>query len=40
MPGTPRYAKSPVRDEETYRKKLAITQGYFRPDWSVRDRFS
>ncbi|MEQ8183131.1 class I SAM-dependent methyltransferase [Marinobacter salarius] len=30
-----RYAKSPVRDEETYRKKLAITQGYFRPDWSV-----
>jgi ubiquinone/menaquinone biosynthesis C-methylase UbiE len=24
-----------VRDEETYRKKLAITQGYFRPDWSV-----
>lgn len=31
----PRYAKSPVRDEETYRKKLAITQGYFRPDWSV-----
>ena len=31
----PRYAKSPVRDEETYRKKLDITQGYFRPDWSV-----
>ena len=31
----PRYAKSPVRDEETYHKKLAITQGYFRPDWSV-----
>lgn len=30
-----RYAKSPVRDEETSRKKLAITQGYFRPDWSV-----
>ena len=30
-----RYARSPVRDEETYRKKLAITQGYFRPDWSV-----
>lgn len=30
-----RYAKSPVRDEETYRKKLAITQEYFRPDWSV-----
>lgn len=30
-----RYAKSPVRDEETYQKKLAITQGYFQPDWSV-----
>lgn len=30
-----RYAKSPVRDEETYRKKLAITQGYFQPQWSV-----
>ncbi len=31
----PRYAKSPIRDEETYRKKLAITQEYFKPDWSV-----
>lgn len=31
----PRYAKSPIRDEETYRKKLAITQDYFKPDWSV-----
>lgn len=31
----PRYARSPVRDEESYRKKLAITQEYFRPDWSV-----
>lgn len=31
----PRYAKSPVRDQETYQKKLAITQKYFRPDWSV-----
>lgn len=30
-----RYAKSPVRDEETYQKKLAITQEYFQPDWSV-----
>lgn len=30
-----RYAKSPVRDVDTYQKKLAITQGYFRPDWSV-----
>lgn len=31
----PRYAKSPVRDEKSYQKKLAITQEYFRPDWSV-----
>nr|WP_298170359.1 class I SAM-dependent methyltransferase [uncultured Pseudomonas sp.] len=31
----PRYARSPVRDEESYQKKLAITQKYFRPDWSV-----
>lgn len=30
-----RYAKSPVRDEATYQKKLAITQGYFQPHWSV-----
>lgn len=31
----PRYAKSPIKDEETYQKKLAITQRYFRPDWRV-----
>ena len=31
----PRYAKSPVRDEASYQKKLAVTQAYFRPDWSV-----
>lgn len=30
-----RYAKSPIRDEKSYQKKLAITQEYFRPDWSV-----
>lgn len=30
-----RYAKRPVRDMETYQKKLSLTQGYFRPDWSV-----
>ncbi|WP_416397993.1 class I SAM-dependent methyltransferase [Allohahella sp. A8] len=30
-----RYAKSPISDEETYRKKLKITQRYFKPDWSV-----
>lgn len=30
-----RYAKSPIRDEEAYQKKLAITQEYFQPDWSV-----
>lgn len=31
----PRYAKSPIRDEASYQKKLAITQEYLRPDWSV-----
>jgi ubiquinone/menaquinone biosynthesis C-methylase UbiE len=31
----PRYARSPVRDEASYRKKLTITQEYLRPDWSV-----
>lgn len=31
----PRYAKSPIRDEKTYQKKLAVTQGYFGPDWEV-----
>jgi ubiquinone/menaquinone biosynthesis C-methylase UbiE len=30
-----RYAKSPVRDLDTYQKKLSLTQDYFRPDWSV-----
>lgn len=31
----PRYAKSPVRSEETYHKKVEITQAYFQPDWSI-----
>lgn len=31
----PRYAKSPIKDEESYQKKLAVTQEYFRPNWSV-----
>ncbi len=31
----PRYAKSPIRDEKNYRKKLEVTQAYFKPDWSV-----
>lgn len=31
----PRYAKSPIRNEADYRKKLAITQEYLRPDWEV-----
>jgi len=31
----PRYAKSPVKDEETYRKKLSITRSYLQRDWSV-----
>ena len=30
-----RYAKSPIRDEASYQKKLAITREYFPPDWSV-----
>ncbi|GAA3965313.1 class I SAM-dependent methyltransferase [Allohahella marinimesophila] len=30
-----RYAKSAIKDEKTYQKKLAITQAFFRPDWSV-----
>ena len=31
----PRYARSPIRDEKSYQKKLTVTQEYFRPDWSV-----
>lgn len=31
----PRYAKSRISDEKRYQKKLAVTQEYFRPDWSV-----
>lgn len=31
----PRYARSAIRDEKSYLRKLAITQEYFRPDWSV-----
>jgi len=31
----PRYARSPIRDEKSYQKKLAVTQEYFKPDWSV-----
>lgn len=31
----PRYARSPIRDEASYQRKLAVTQEYFRPDWSV-----
>jgi ubiquinone/menaquinone biosynthesis C-methylase UbiE len=30
-----RYARSPVKDEASYQKKLAITRDYFQPDWSV-----
>lgn len=30
-----RYAKSPIRNESAYRKKLAITQEYLRPENSV-----
>ncbi|WP_434355498.1 class I SAM-dependent methyltransferase [Parasalinivibrio latis] len=31
----PGYAKRPVRNEADYRKKLAMTQAYFQPDWEV-----
>ncbi|WP_111415056.1 class I SAM-dependent methyltransferase [Billgrantia lactosivorans] len=30
-----RYAKRPIRDEDAYRRKLAITQEYLRPDSRV-----
>jgi len=31
------YARSPVPDEADYRKKLAVTQTYFRPDMEVME---
>ncbi len=31
------YAKRPVADEESYQKKLAVTQEYFRPDMEVME---
>lgn len=31
----PRYAKSKIKDEESYQKKLAVTQEYLQSDWSV-----
>lgn len=31
----PRYAKGCIGDEESYQKKLAITQRYLQPDWAV-----
>ncbi|WHI48189.1 class I SAM-dependent methyltransferase [Microbulbifer sp. VAAF005] len=30
-----RYEKSPIRDLDAYKRKLAITQGYFKSNWSV-----
>ncbi|WP_444940999.1 class I SAM-dependent methyltransferase [Microbulbifer sp. ZKSA004] len=30
-----RYAKSPIKDLKSYKRKLAITQEYFQADWSV-----
>lgn len=30
-----RYARQPIADEDAYRTKLRITQGYFRPDMEV-----
>ncbi|HEY7886498.1 MAG TPA: class I SAM-dependent methyltransferase [Cellvibrionaceae bacterium] len=33
----PRYAKSRIRNQEAYQKKLAITQEYLQPNWSVME---
>jgi len=30
-----RYSKTPVQDEESYQKKLAVTREYFRPDMDL-----
>ncbi|MEL7069593.1 MAG: class I SAM-dependent methyltransferase [Cyanobacteria bacterium J06581_3] len=30
-----KYSKQPIADEAAYQKKLAVTQGYFRPDMEV-----
>ena len=30
-----KYSKQPIADEESYQKKLKVTQEYFKPDWSV-----
>jgi len=30
-----KYSKQPIADEAAYQKKLAVTQGYFRPDMDV-----
>ena len=30
-----KYSKQPIADEAAYQKKLQVTQGYFKPDWSV-----
>lgn len=30
-----KYARQPIADEEAYRTKLKVTQGYFRPDMDV-----
>lgn len=30
-----KYSKQPIADEASYQKKLQVTQGYFKPDWSV-----
>lgn len=30
-----RYAKTPIADEEVYKKKLEVTQSYLRPEFSV-----
>jgi ubiquinone/menaquinone biosynthesis C-methylase UbiE len=30
-----KYIKSPIKDEATYKQKLAITQTFLRPEWKV-----
>ncbi|MFK8048770.1 MAG: class I SAM-dependent methyltransferase [Halioglobus sp.] len=30
-----RYAKSPIKDEEAYQRKLEVTRSYFRPEMNV-----
>jgi len=31
------YSKRPISDEAAYQKKLEVTRGYFKPDWTVME---